>query len=263
MQTTYDGAHSVIFGTKHSWEDWGLVPTSVPIVAPPKPKTNTIDIPGMNGIVDLSEVPLGFPTYQNTTGSFEFQVAHDITGLTWDQTYQQVMAHLHGQTMKVTLTDDHSYYREGRLSVNAFKSDKLASKITINYDFGPYKWMQWTTCGDWLWNPFDFIYGEITQGDFKDIVVDADTYGRTYRWTSNQIGDAPVTPTFTVDSADGNPIHLALHNVNYSTTQYYTIEDGVSTNPLIELQCPRPTDQVILAMYGHGTISIDFRPGRL
>lgn len=263
MYTTYDGSHSIIIDDIHTWEDWGLVPSSRPVVNPPSVKTNTIEIPGANGVIDLSEIPLGFPTYNNTTGSWDFNVAHDKTGLEWDQTYSLIKSYIHGKRRKVVLTDDKSYYYEGRLSVNQFKSDRYFSKITINYDLHPFKWMIWTTTEDWLWDPFDFVYGEIAQDVFKGIVVDSDSYSGLKTWSSNEIGDVPVTPTFMVESFDGNPISIAVHNLNYGSAQYFDLEDGVTRNPLIMLACPDPTDRTRLMFKGHGKVSIDFRPGRL
>ena len=65
--------HSVRFTkkgvVKNSWSDWYLVPSSRPVINPPEPKFNTVDIPGANGSIDLTEVVSGDVVYQNRTGS--------------------------------------------------------------------------------------------------------------------------------------------------------------------------------------------------
>lgn len=274
MQTTYSGEHSIIFGDKHSWEDWGLVPTSLPIVSMPSVNTNMLEIPGMSGKLDLTDVPLGYPTYSTRNGSWTFYVAHDITGLTWEQTYAMISSYLHGRRRKCILLDDRSYYYIGRFSINQFKSDKLCSQITINYELDPFKWMRWSTCDDWPWNPFDFIYGEITQDYFKDITV---TQRYTDIWTQNEIGSAPVVPVFTVAGypTEGhyvtievsNSINNSSHSVDVSLEHNMRV---VVEDPLLELSCPNPEDTTTITIKNHGYqgvfvayVSIDFTPGRL
>ena len=39
--------------------------------------------------------------------------------------------------------------------VNAWKSEKDWSRITIDYDVGPYKWSVLSSTDDWLWDPFE------------------------------------------------------------------------------------------------------------
>lgn len=263
MQTTYDGAHSLLFGSKHTWEDWGLVPASLPTVALPEVNTNTIEIPGANGVVDLTDTLLGFPTYKTRTGSWTFKIAHDVTGLSWAETYSMIAAYLHGRRRQCILLDDRSYYYTGRFSIDELKTEKMCNSITIKYELNPFKEMIWTTCEDWQWDPFDLIYGEINKSDFKDIPIIADSQNFR-RWTQNQIGAAPVTPIFTVESTNGEGMTLQIDNSAKNTgVQTFELTDGENYNPLIELACPDPDDYTNIVILGEGTISIDFRPGRL
>jgi hypothetical protein len=263
MQTIYSGEHSVIFGDKHSWEDWGLVPASLPIIAMPEVNENIIEVPGMNGVVDLSDVPLGFPTYKLREGSLEFKIAHDTSERTWSETYSMIASYLHGRRRTCILTDDRSYYYTGRFKISELKSDKMCNTITIDYVLDPFKEMIWTTCGDWEWDPFDFIYGEITQGDFKNIPVSASSTN-LIRWDQNQIGAKPVVPTITVNSAGGNGMEFRYANsIQGNTFKSFQLSDGENYNPQIEFACPDPDNFTAISIIGSGTISIDFRPGRL
>lgn len=261
MDTTYKGEHSIIFGNRHTWEDWGLVPSSRPSVVLPSVKTNTIEIPGMNGVLDLSDIPFGTVTYGNRSGSWKFNIAHDKNGLTWSETFSLISSYLHGKKKQCILTDDRSYYYEGRFTVDAFNSGKNFSDITIKYDLKPFKYMIWTTTEDWLWDPFDLIYGNITQAYFKNVMVSGT---KTLTWSQNEIGEVPVTPKFEVVSSDFNGLTISVENTyNGIGEQTFELVDGTNQNEQIMFYCPDPDDSTIIKISGTGSISIDFRPGRL
>ena len=57
----------VTFGTKHSYRDWGLLLKSRPVISPPSPKTVYVDIPGSNGVIDLTESLTGDVKFDNRT----------------------------------------------------------------------------------------------------------------------------------------------------------------------------------------------------
>lgn len=288
MQVTYDGTHSLLIGDFingqydesgfiHTWKDWHLIPKSLPIISPPPVQTQTLQIPGMNGSIDMTSTMLGFPLYENRTGSIEFYVDHTAENWDWDIAYDTIINAIHGYTKKVILTDTPSFYYEGRLSVNNWKSDKTCCSIVIDYDFTPFRRMLWSTAEDWLWNPFDFRYGLlIDKNDFvftRDSAVGdyaQDPYPGTV-WDSDYIGHMPVTPTFIVSSTDGKG--MAIHYKNYnaaddsksihSESYDYALPDGITSNPLIMFATPRMSDRVRFQISGHGTMTIDFRPGRL
>lgn len=264
MDTTYFGDHSIIFGTKHTWVDWGLVPSERPSVAMPSVNTYVIDIPGANGQLDLSDVLLGFPTYKNRTGNWKFNIANDKTDYTWDRLYEAIANYLHGRKRQCVLTDDPAYYYNGRFEVEQIESGKNFSTIAIKYDLDPFKWLTWTTCGSWLWDPFDFVYGEITKSDFANLQVVADSQN-LHTWTQTQIGMAPVTPTITVNSADGTSgMTISIDNRGTGKgVKSFTLQNGENYNPQIMLSCPDADDITLMTVSGEGTISIDFRPGRL
>ena len=161
--------HSVTFGDKNTWDDWRLVPASRPVFNPPAQKVKTLEIPGGDGVIDLSQSLTGYPVYQNRTGSIEFIVMNDFKP--WHMAYSDIMDYLHGQKLRAILEDDPEYFYEGRFVVNAWKSEKDWSRITIDYDVGPYKWSVLSSTDDWLWDPFNFQNGVIRPALFKDIAV--------------------------------------------------------------------------------------------
>lgn len=269
MQTIYSGTHSILFDDKDSWTDFGLVPTERPYVVMPPVRENTIEIPGMNGVLDLSDVPLGYPTYGVRTGSWTFYVAHDVTQLSWEQTYAKLAQYFHGRKHQCILTDDRSYYYQGRFSLGNLKADKMCDQITINYTLEPFKWMIWTTTQPWQWDPFDFIYGDIDQSDFVRVVVNE----QAIRYTQNHVGCVPITPRFQKITGDDPPVVLAITNSCNGVRK--TIEvtaSSVGTNswssdPTIEFSCPTEDDyvdiEVVSGAFTPIGLKLDFRPGRL
>lgn len=271
MDTYYDGGHSIIFNygednESHSWEDWALVPASRPFVAIPSVKTRTLEIPGSNGTVDLSDIPLGMPTFNNRSGSWTFNVAHDQLNLDWQEHLSLMTSYFHGQKHKFTLEDDRSYYYEGRLYLESYSPGQSYSTVNIKYDVQPFKWMMWTTTGAWEWNPFDLIYGEIEQSDFSRIQLTANTT-TTIEWTQNQIGAVPVTPTFVTESAiSGTKLTVLVDNsFNGLGEQEHEVELGEHTYHQIMFACPSELDTTTIKITptNDAYVSIDFRPGRL
>lgn len=160
----------------NTYRDWKLLPSSRPVFNPPKVKTNYIDLPGADGSIDATDIISGYPVYSNREGSNEFYV---ITGYgNWANRFSDIMDYLHGQKVKVILETDPSYYYEGRLSVNEWRSEKDHSKIVIDYNLDPYKYEIQSTTEKWLWDPFSFYdgiirYQDLTSGKgyFTDIVL--------------------------------------------------------------------------------------------
>ena len=235
--------HSVTYGEKNTWDDWHLIPTSRPLFNPPGIKTSYLDIPGANGIIDLTESLTGYPVYENRTGSQEYIVLNSYKP--WDVIYSEIMNYLHGQRMKAVLEDDKAFYYEGRFSVNQWKSDKNWSLITIDYDVYPYKKELNSSAEDWLWDPFDFETGIIN--DFKSVEVENSV-------SVIVIGRQEyISPTFTIDSDDGSGMDVVFES------ETYHMNDGINLNPNIII---KPGENNF-TFTGSGTFSIDYRGGSL
>ena len=101
----------------------------------PAVKTNVIDIPGANGVLDLSEVLTGRPTFENTEGELSFFIpdpsATDVSAL-------QNM--IHGQRVRLRYDGDTSHYREGRLTITEDSRADVLRRITCNVDAAPYRY---------------------------------------------------------------------------------------------------------------------------
>lgn len=135
--------HSLRIGNKNTWDDWHIVPDSRPVINPPGVKTNYVNVPGTDGALDYTEALSGL-RYENRQGSWTFYVMNDYGQPKydykyWHELYSAIVNHLHGNYLPVYSEDDPLYLYYGRLSVNAWNSEKDYSKITINYVLEPYK----------------------------------------------------------------------------------------------------------------------------
>lgn len=241
--------HSIIFGTKNTWADWFLIPSSRPVFTPPKPKTKFVDIPGADWHLDLTTSLTGDIAYEAREGSIEFIVDNgqlsDYKADAWFDVYSEIMDYLHGQMVRATLEDDPNFYYEGRFSVNEWKSDPHNSKVVIDYVVAPYKYEANSSLEDWLWDPFSFESGIVRE--YKNLRVDGKlefvVVGRRMS----------VTPSFIVASDDGSGLKVTF---NGST---YNLPDG--TSRVINIRTVEGENT--LTFTGNGTVSIDYRGGRL
>lgn len=138
--------HSITFGSKNSYTHWHLVPDSRPVVVMPEQKKQQVDIPGGNGVVDLSMSLYRFPVYNRRSGSFTFHVLNNYSGYNWAELYQEIVNYLHGPKRTMRLEDDPNYEYKGYFGVQwTSNNDGSGSEIEISYDLEPYKKARTTT----------------------------------------------------------------------------------------------------------------------
>lgn len=128
--------NGITFGGYHSYRDFSLI-LAQKTIGTPSPKTETIDIPGGDGVLDFTEF-FGEVKYNNRQLSFEFStLVRQEQFMTLFSTVQNA---LHGQKMKIVLDDDSDWYYIGRITVNEWKADKNIGKLSIDCDCEPYKY---------------------------------------------------------------------------------------------------------------------------
>lgn len=193
MFAKYNETHSITFGKlsqktvadvggtgrtfsyvdgKNTWADWKLIPSQKPIVNPPPPIFKHIEVPGMYGVLDLSRILTGRMNYQNRTGSWEFVIDHD-RNTHFETAYSEIMNYLHGENLVCVLSDDPAFYYEGSFSVSSPKSNAGWTVLSIDYNLYPFKRHIQDTSEPWLWDPFNFENGVITEGQYAIISVPA------------------------------------------------------------------------------------------
>lgn len=123
------------FGNYHSYDDFSLI-LSQKTMGTPSPKVETIDIPGGDGVLDLTDF-FGEVRYNNRNLSFDFStmVPHEQ----FMDLFSRVQNALHGQRMQIVLDDDAEWYYTGRITVSEWKAERNIGKLTIDCDCEPFK----------------------------------------------------------------------------------------------------------------------------
>lgn len=229
--------NGVTFGTKHSYNDFGLILSSKSISLP-KVKTKTVEIPGADGVLDLTECLTDDVKYQNRTLQFTFTVVDPLAS--WAAVLSEVTNFLHGRKLRIYMDWDKNYYYEGRCSVNQFKSDKRTATIVIDCDCDPYKIEKNSSSDPWVWDTFSFVDGIIY---INKVTVSGSA-------TATLINRRKVvSPTFTCSAAMTATFEGVTYNLPTGTT---TILD-------IRLQ----EGENIISFRGNGTVRIDYKGGSL
>lgn len=127
---------------RDTYSDWGMVPQSRPLVNPPEPKTTYIDIPGMNGAIDSTEILVSDVKYGMCEGQWKFYVLNDynnkMDGINdWSDLYHDLCNVLHGRYATCVLESDPNHSYVGRFAISSWESSKDYSEVAINYKIYP------------------------------------------------------------------------------------------------------------------------------
>lgn len=125
----------VTFGDLHSKRDFGLLLESKEIGSPTV-KTEKIDIPGADGVLDMTDF-FGGPKYENVTHKFDF-ILSDRNSLL--SVFTAVKNAIHGKKVRIILDDDPSFFYMGRCFVSSFTSSKGIGTISVECDCEPWKY---------------------------------------------------------------------------------------------------------------------------
>lgn len=129
----------ITFGNYHSYDDFNLI-LSQKTIGAPSPKTEIIDIPGSDGVLDLTDF-FGEVKYKNRELSFEFSTI--VPQEEFMNLFSRVQNALHGQKMQIVIDDDPECFYVGRITVSEWKAERRIGKLTIDCDCEPFKW--WMT----------------------------------------------------------------------------------------------------------------------
>lgn len=274
-----------IVDCRHTWNDWHILSSPRPVFAPPEVKTNFIEVPGGHGGLDLTESLTKYPTYKNRTGSFQFLVMNDYmkdgqivyesnTQGRWAERYSEIMEYLHGRQLYAVLDDDPDWFYQGRFAVeNWDSSGDTWSIITIKYEVNPFKWNKYSSTSEWFWDPFNFETGVIWDAACKDIHIDSPdefekilipSYILDKKSMSSFFGGVAISPTviFTPPSGSidkGVDIRFINRYLGIDITQHFRAE----VTPAPDFIFYGQTEPYEMYFKGVGTVSIDFRVGRL
>lgn len=110
-------------------------------LSPPEPKTTTVEIPGRDGVLDLTESLIGDVSYGNRSMTFTFLIA-DIEQFEVVKT--QVSNALHGRKFNFEMTMDPGYTYTGRFKITSYThmatwNHGICGFIEVEIDADPYK----------------------------------------------------------------------------------------------------------------------------
>lgn len=215
-------ANGVRFGEHHSFDDLQLV-LSQKTIGTPSPKTEAVDIPGGDGVLDLTEF-FGEVKYNNRTLSFVFSVM--VPKSQFMAVFTRVQNLLHGRKMTITLDDDLDWYYTGRITVSEWKADRNIGTLTIACDCEPYKYKPEKTV-------------------VKATVAESATVTLTN-------GRKKAVPEITVTSDNGI-------RIEYQGSNVWDLGNGSYTLPELELS---EGDNIVI-LTGSGTVTFAWREGAL
>lgn len=236
----YRGTLGVQIGEKHTLKDWNLGWVAITLGFP-EAKTYEQDIPGADGVLDLTEAMApGDVKYKNRTLSLEFEVP-DKDFYEWSRLLSKIANYLVGQRLRIILDSDPLFYYIGRLTMDAEKTDKENSKLVLSGEVDPFKYELYSSLEDWIWDTFNFETGLIRE--YKDIPVngtyDLNIYGLRKK----------IVPVIECSVA----MQVTYKGITYSLpagkSKVFDIWLGAGEN--------------ILTFTGNGTVSVDYRGGSL
>lgn len=244
----FNGATITVEGTNHSYhtyDDMGLYITNTDCIGAPKQYTKYIEIPGRNGLLDLSETIAGRQIYTGREIKIELAGPRDKT--TWTAALSVFRNRINGKVCRITFDDDKAYYWRGRIEIKDFSSVLNLGTLTINVpEADPYKYSIASSVEPWLWDPFNFetdmitYIGAITVSGSETVTIPA--------------GHMPTCPEIVV-SDKTSPTFTVTHD---GTT--YSLSVGTNKIPSIMVG---GDDDVELTFTGTAKVQIVYRSGSL
>lgn len=228
---------TVTFGTKNSYDDFGLILTDKDIGFP-EPKLEEVDVIGADGVIDLSEVLNDDIKYKTRKLQFTFTVLKGSKY--WASTVADVANYLHGKKLRIQMDFDPAYYYTGRCKINSFKTSKRLCTITIDAECEPYRLDINGNGEKWLWDTFSFHNGFIR--------VNAVTVNGSLQ-VNLQNQRKIVSPTFTCSKAMTVTFDGVTYNLPKGKAQVLGIRLQYGTN--------------YVTFKGNGTVKIEYQGGAL
>lgn len=228
-----DGAFS-----HHTFEDWNLKWYDIQLGFP-EVKTHYIDVPGANGVIDLTQALTGDVKYKNRSLSLSFDYIGDF--YKWQTIVSKIANLLHGQQVKIILDIDKSHYYLGRISINTSKSNVAQGDIVLSGSVDPYKYELTSSVQEWLWDSFNFETDVIRE--YQDLQVAG-------ALKLNVVGSRmPHIPTFICNG----PLTVEFKGMTYD------LPAGVSK--VLDIVIREGDNELLFR--GNGSVSVDYRGGSL
>ena len=229
----------------HTYDDWELYVTNTDCIGEPKQYTKYIEIPGRNGMIDLSEATSGRQTYISRPIKIELGGVRYKTR--WDSVISDFRNHINGKICRIIFDNDKSFYWRGRVSIKDFSSRLNYGVFTVDIpEAEPYKYSRFSSAEPWLWNPFNFETDMITQIGAVVITDSGDI--------SIPHGHMATCPEIVVSDILSESFKVTYDGTEYALT--------AGTNIIPSIMVGGDSD-VTLAFTGSATVQIVYRAGSL
>ena len=111
-------------------DQWGFFIVTKSVGAP-EPKFYTVDLPGGDGKIDLTEA-LGGISYDNREIEVKLRAIGEQNQ--WTKIFSDVLQAIHGRRMKIIFSDDAGYYYQGRINVTEQRYNFDVAEMTLKMD---------------------------------------------------------------------------------------------------------------------------------
>lgn len=129
--------NGIRFGELHSYYDLGMWLSERPDYGAPEPKTNLVEVPGMDGILDMTEANSGEVKFSNRIITLTF--ASMVPVGEQEQFKAKIRNALHGAYIEQIIPDeDPDWYYSGRATVDFSEIKSWKLKCIITVDAEPY-----------------------------------------------------------------------------------------------------------------------------
>lgn len=131
---------TVVISGINLYEQYGLI-LAQKTIGVPKKKIITIEVPGRDGKLDITDQLYNVPKYENRVIELSFI---SIKGLNnndnWGTQLSRILNQFHGKNCEITFSSDPGYKYKGRCSVDDFQDKNSARRYLFNLDCEPYKY---------------------------------------------------------------------------------------------------------------------------
>ena len=132
--------NGVTIGKYHTHEHWGLW-LMERTLSLPEVQTNTVDVPGRDGLLDLSTALDGEVHYKNRTLTLTLGTFRALSKQTWSDLLSSFAGYVHGQKLRIEMDEATGFYLLGRGTVSSFEWDYLGKQqFTVTFDCDPWRY---------------------------------------------------------------------------------------------------------------------------
>lgn len=230
----------------HTYTDLNLIITNACSISEPEMHEDYISVKGRNGLLDISEALTGRATYKSRHISVELAGVDDMED--WDTNVSYLRNIFEGKIIKLSFDNDSAYYWYGRCHLIDFERNGRIGRIKLDIpNADPYKYNVVAFNEDWLWDPFNFETGIVTEATEHTIT------GHTEITIPS--GLMPVSPTIIVTN-----INTFLTVQKYGESRVVDLSLGENKVYAITIN---DAAESILIFEGNGKFSINYRGGSL